>query len=64
MSLENLSKEEVIELKVALNTLISQRVVYPQYEQSKVRLSENSKYLKMDYGLLEKIIEVIEGDNE
>lgn len=64
MSLENLSKEEVIELKVALNTLISQRVVYPQYERSEVRLSENSKYLKMDYDLLEKIIEVIEGDNE
>lgn len=64
MSLENLSKDEVIELKVALNELISRRVVYPQYEQSELRLNENSKYLKMDYGLLEKIIDVIEGDNE
>lgn len=64
MSLENLSKEEAMELKVALNTLISQRVVYPQYEQSELRLKENSKYLEMDYCLLEKIINVIESDDE
>lgn len=64
MILENLSKDEVIELKVALNELISRRVVYPQYEHSELRLSENSKYLKMDYGLLEKIINVIESDDE
>lgn len=64
MSLENLSNEEVIELKVALNELISRRVVYPQYEHSELRLKENNKYLKMDYKLLEKIIDVIESDNE
>lgn len=64
MSLENLSKEELIELKLAINTLISQRVVYPQYEHSELRLKENTGYLKMDYDLLEKILDTIESEDE
>ena len=64
MDLENLSKEKMIELKIAINTLISQRVVYPQYEHSELRLKENAEYLKMDYELLEKILDVIESENE
>lgn len=64
MSLENLSREELIELKLAINTLVSQRVIYPQYEHSKLRLKENDEYLKMDYKLLEKILNIIESEDE
>lgn len=52
----NGSKEELKELKMALNELISSRIIYRSTEKSKVRLSDNEKYLLLDYKLLEEII--------
>lgn len=57
----NLTEEELIELKLCVNEMIAKRQVYKQQEDPnlKLRLNKNSKFLKLDYKLLKKILKEI-----
>lgn len=62
MNLEGLSKEELKELKMCINTMISERLKYTHIETNEERLKTNKKFLDMDYELLRQVIEVLENE--
>lgn len=50
------TNEDLKELKLCVNEMISSRIQYSHLEANKNRLIENEKYLELDYRLLEKIL--------
>ena len=62
MNLEGLSREELKELKMCINTMISERLKYTYMETNEERLKTNKKFLDMDYELLRQVIEVLENE--
>lgn len=62
MNLEGLNKEELKELKMCINTMISERLKYTYIETNEERLKINKKFLDMDYELLRQVIEVLENE--
>lgn len=62
MNLEGLNKEELKELKMCINTMISERLKYTYMETNEERLKTNKKFLDMDYELLRQVIEVLENE--
>lgn len=56
--------EKLQEIKFALNTLIAQRHQYKQFEPNEVRLSANDEYLKLDYDLLQEVLDLIEEEKK
>ncbi|NFH01330.1 hypothetical protein FC831_13765 [Clostridium botulinum] len=54
--------EELREIKIALNTLVGNRIQYRLFVQEGVRKADNERYLKLDYKLIEKIVKYIEQD--
>lgn len=59
------NKEELKELKTAINSIISQRLTYKIIVQDGSKRQElNDKYLKQDYALLEKVIKEIDAYDE
>lgn len=62
MNLEGLNKEELKELKMCINTMISERLKYTYIETNEERLKTNKKFLDMDYELLRQVIEVLENE--
>ena len=58
--MENLTLEELKEWKMAINSLIAQRITYSiSVKEGSERETNNQKYLDMDYQLLEKVIKEI-----
>ena len=58
--MEDLTLEEIRELKMAINALIAQRITYSiSVKEGSEREANNDKYLKLDYQLLEKVIKEI-----
>ena len=58
--MENLTLEELKEWKMAINSLIAQRITYSiSVKEGSEREANNDKYLKLDYQLLEKVIKEI-----
>ena len=53
----------LIELKKCVNNMIVERIKYNLYETSDVRLKHNKNKLKLDYKLLEIIINKIDNIN-
>ncbi|MBY6838713.1 hypothetical protein [Clostridium botulinum] len=51
--------EELKEIKIALNTLVGNRIQYRLFVQEGIRKEDNEKYLKLDYELIEKIVKYI-----
>jgi hypothetical protein len=49
-------KQELEELKRAVNTLIGERIRYKIIESNENRVKASDEYLDMDYKILEKII--------
>ena len=62
MNKEELNKEELKELKMCINTMISERLKYTYIETNEERLKTNKKFLDMDYELLRQVIEVLENE--
>lgn len=60
MDLTGLSKEEIKEIKLSLNTMLSQRQVYKLQETKEKLLKENDRYIEMDIKLIKKIIKIME----
>jgi len=60
MNLEGLNKEQMIEIKKALNELYANRVTYQP--TSEILKGDNEKYKQMDLELIEKIIKVLESE--
>ena len=62
MDLVGLTREELIEIKKALNELYSNRMIFlatnTKYKES------NEKYKEMDLKLIKQIIELLDGDND
>lgn len=58
--MEDLTLEELKELKLSINEMISRRIQYGFSKDNQLRLDLNQKYLTMDYHLLEVIIKEIE----
>lgn len=58
--MEDLTLEELKELKLSVNEMISRRIQYGFSKDNQLRLDLNQKYLTMDYHLLEVIIKEIE----
>ncbi|MGL5328875.1 MAG: hypothetical protein ACRDD7_06375 [Peptostreptococcaceae bacterium] len=54
------SKEELKEIKLALNSMIASRQTYKAYETNEVRLADNERYLLLDYALIQKIVKLEE----
>ena len=55
--MEDLTLEEIRELKMAINALIAQRITYSiSVKEGSEREANNDKYLKLDYKILEKVI--------
>lgn len=52
-----LTREELIEMKFAVNEIIASRLCIKY--NSQVLNEDNEKYLKMDYELLDKIIKTL-----
>ncbi|HBJ1650867.1 TPA: hypothetical protein LA460_000085 [Clostridium botulinum] len=48
--------EELREIKIALNTLVGNRIQYRLFVQEGIRKDDNEKYLKLDYKLIKKIV--------
>jgi hypothetical protein len=60
MDLTGLSKEEMKEIKLALNEIMARRQVY-KYEETKEKLlKDNERYIEMDIKLIKKIIKIEE----
>lgn len=57
--MEDLTLEELKELKLSINEMISRRIQYGFSKDNQLRLDLNQKYLTMDYHLLEVIIKEI-----
>ena len=51
--------EELEEIKLCINTMISERIKYECFENNDNRLSTNEKYKKMDYDLLNRVLNEI-----
>lgn len=62
MNLEGLSKEELKELKMCINTMVAERLKYTYIETNEERLKINKKFLDVDYELLRQVIEVLENE--
>lgn len=58
--MKDLTLEELKELKLSINEMISRRIQYGFSKDNQLRLDLNQKYLTMDYHLLEVIIKEIE----
>lgn len=59
--MENLTLDEIRELKMAVNALIAQRITYSiSVKEGSEREKDNQRYLNMDYQLLEKVLKEIE----
>lgn len=58
--MEDLTFEELKELKLSVNEMISRRIQYGFSKDNQLRLDLNQKYLTMDYHLLEVIIKEME----
>jgi len=58
MNLENLNKEELIEIKKSLNELYANRVTYQP--NGEILKKDNDKYKQMDLDLIQKIVKVLE----
>lgn len=59
--MENLTLDEIRELKMAVNALIAQRITYSiSVKEGGEREKDNQRYLNMDYQLLEKVLKEIE----
>lgn len=58
MNLEGLSKEEIIEIKKALNELYANRVTY--IPPNEILKESNDKYTQMDLNLIQKIVNILE----
>ena len=50
---------ELEEIKLCINTMISERIKYERFEKNNNRLSTNEKYKQMDYDLLDRILNEI-----
>ena len=59
-SIEESIIDLLIELKKCVNNMIVERIKYSLYETSDVRLKHNKNKLKLDYKLLEIIINKID----
>ena len=57
------TKEELYELKISLNELIRSRQVYAQLGLSEEEIEFTVKKLKFDYGVLDKVLKLIEEEN-
>lgn len=57
-----LSKEELIEIKKAINTIISERIGYAFHEDhnKKERLKNNKQSIEIDYSILKKIVDTLD----
>lgn len=62
-SIEESIVDLLIELKKCVNNMIVERIKYNLYETSDVRLKHNKNKLKLDYKLLEIIINKIDNIN-
>ena len=51
--------EELEEIKLCINTMISERIKYECFENNNDRLSTNKKYRQMDYDLLDRVLNEI-----
>jgi hypothetical protein len=60
MDLIGLTKEELKEIKLSLNTIYAQRQVYKLQETKEKLLKENDRYIDMDIKLIKKIIKLEE----
>jgi hypothetical protein len=60
MDLIGLTKEELKEIKLSLNTIYAQRQVYKLQETKEKLLRENDRYIEMDIKLIKKIISMEE----
>ena len=49
--------EELEEIKLCINTMISERIKYERFEKNNNRLSTNEKYKKMDYDILDRVLD-------
>lgn len=58
MNLDGLSRENLIEIKKALNELYANRVTY--IPPNEVLKKSNDKYIQMDLDLIQKIVNVLE----
>ena len=62
-SIEESIIDLLIELKKYVNNMIVERIKYSLYETSDIRLKHNKNKLKVDYKLLEIIINKIDNIN-
>ena len=53
------SIEELEEIKLCINTMISERIKYECFENNNNRLSANEKHKQMDYDLLNRVLNEI-----
>ena len=51
--------EELEEIKLCINTMISERIKYECFENNDNRLLTNEKYKQMDYDLLDRVLNEI-----
>ena len=58
------SIEELEEIKLCINTMISERIKYECFENNNNRLSANEKYKQMDYELLDRILNEIKNKKD
>ena len=58
MNLENLNKEQLIEIKKSLNELYANRVTYQP--SSEILKKDNDKYKQMDLDLIQEIVNILE----
>ena len=50
---------ELEEIKLCINTMISERIKYECFENNDNRLSTNEKHKQMDYDLLNRVLNEI-----
>ena len=50
---------ELEEIKLCINTMISERIKYECFEKNNNRLSKNEKHKQMDYDLLDRVLNEI-----
>ena len=51
--------EELEEIKLCINTMISERIKYERFEKNNNILSTNEKHKQMDYDLLDRVLNEI-----
>ena len=56
--------EELEEIKLCINTMISERIKYECFEKNNNRLSKNEKYKQMDYDLLDRVLNEIKNKKD